>query len=176
MAFVDRLDDPQHRQIYAYWLRKRGQHRMPWRRDIDPAEIPRLLPNVLISEYLAEAGVERWRYRLAGTAVVTAFGRDPTGDYADEVTTGDYRAFIERIYGAVREKQRALFCEGEYMGTRELPMSAKRLLLPVTTDGREVNQVVTHFVFRLGAGVSPVIEVDCTEGSAKPAGPIESDP
>ncbi len=175
MSFVDCLNDPLQRQMYAYWQQKRGPRPMPSRADIDPTEIPRLLPNILISEYVAEAGVERWRYRLAGTAVAAAFGRNPTGHFADELTKGDYREFIERIHRVVREEQRALFCESEYTGASELRMSAKRLLLPVTTAGRYADQIITLLVFRLGTGFPAVIELDRTEGTTKHAGPILAD-
>jgi hypothetical protein len=175
MSFVDCLENPLHRQIYAYWQQKRGSRRMPSRADIDPTEIPRLLPNLLISEYLPEGEVGRWRYRLAGTAIAAAFGRNPTGRYIDELTKGDYRAFIERIHRMVREDQRALFCASEYTGARDIPMSAKRLLLPLTTDGQQVDQIITLLVFRLGTGLPAVIELDRTEGTTKHADPILAD-
>jgi len=172
MAFVDSVDDPLHRQMYAYWQQKCGSRRMPSRADIDPTEIPRLLPNLLISEHVTEGGIERWRYRLAGTAVAAAFGRNPTGHYIDELTKGAYREFIERIHRVVREEQRALFCASEYTGARDLRMSAKRLLLPLTTDGREVDQIITLLVFRLGTGPFAVIELDHADGATTHAGPI----
>lgn len=175
MSFIDCLEDPLHRQIYAYWQQKRGSRRMPSRADIDPTEIPRLLPNLLISEFIPKGDAGRWRYRLAGTAVATAFGRNPTGRYIDELTKGDYRAFIEHIHQMVREEQRALFCASEYMGARDLRMSAKRLLLPLTTDGQHVDQIITLMVFRLGTGLPAVIELDRTEGTTKHAGPILAD-
>ncbi len=175
MSFVDSLDDPLHRQIYAYWQQKRGSRRMPSRADIDPTEIPRLLPNLLISEHVPADGTGRWRYRLAGTAVVAAFGRNPTGHFIDELTKGDYRAFIEEIHRMVREEQRALFCASEYTGTRDLRMSAKRLLLPLTTDGEQADQIITLIVFRLGTGLPAVIELDHTEGTTKHAAPILAD-
>jgi len=172
MSFADCLDDPLHRQMYGYWQQKRGARRMPTRADIDPTEIPRLLPNLLISEYVPAGDAGRWRYRLAGTAVAAAFGRNPTGRYIDELTKGDYRAFIERIHGVVHDEQRALFCASEYTGPRDLRMSAKRLLLPLTTDGREVDQIISLLVFRLGTGLPAVIELDHTEGTTRHAGPI----
>ncbi|HXP73317.1 MAG TPA: PAS domain-containing protein [Stellaceae bacterium] len=175
MSFVDYLDDPLHRQMYSYWQEKRGPRRMPSRADIDPTEIPRLLPNLLISEHVAQGGTGRWRYRLAGTAVAAAFGRNPTGHYADELTKGDYRTFIERIHRTVREEQRALFCASEYTGARDLRMSAKRLLLPLTTDGTQVDQIISLLVFRLGTGLPAVIELDHTEGTTTHAGPILAD-
>ena len=176
MSFVDSIDDPLHRQMYAYWQQKCGSRRMPSRADIDPTEIPRLLPNLLISEHVSEGGIPRWRYRLAGTAVAAAFGRNPTGHYVDELTKGAYREFIERIHRVVREEQRAVFCASEYTGARDLCMSAKRLLLPLTTDGRQVDQIITLLVFRLGTGLPAVIRLDQTEGTTRHAGPILAEP
>jgi hypothetical protein len=172
MSFVDSIDDPLHRQMFAYWQQKRGTRRMPSRGDIDPTEIPRLLPNLLISEHVAEGGIERWRYRLAGTAVTAAFGRNPTGHFIDELTKGAYREFIERIHRVVREEERALFCASEYTGACAQRMSAKRLLLPLTTGGRQVDQIITLLVFRLGPRPPSVIELDQTEGTIEHAGPI----
>ena len=175
MVFVDSLEDPLHRQIYAYWQQKRRTRRMPSRADIDPTEIPRLLPNLLISEFVGGSGSGRWRYRLAGTAVTAAFGCNPTGRYIDELIKGDYRAFIEQIHGRVRTERRALFCASEYAGARDLRMSAKRLLLPLTTDGQDVDQIITLLVFRLGTGLPAVIELDRTEGTTRHADPILAD-
>jgi hypothetical protein len=172
MSFADCLDDPLQRQMYAYWQKKRGPRCMPSRRDIDPTEIPRLLPNVLISEYVPVGDGGRWRYRLCGTAVAAAFGCNPTGRFIDELTKGDYRAFIERIHRIVREEQRALFCASEYASAENLQISAKRLLLPLMTDGRQVDQIISLLVFRLGTGLPSVIELDRTEGTTTHAGPI----
>ncbi|HLJ20454.1 MAG TPA: PAS domain-containing protein [Stellaceae bacterium] len=175
MSFVDSLDDPLHRQIYAYWQQKRGSRCMPSRADIDPTEIPRLLPNLLISEYVTNGDAGRWRFRLAGTAIAAAFGCNPTGRYIDELTKGDYRTFIEHIHGTVRAERRALFCASEYTGARDMQISAKRLLLPLTTDGEQVEQIITLIVFRLGAGLPAVIELDRTEGTTRHADPILAD-
>jgi len=117
----------------------------------------------------------RWRYRLAGTAIAAAFNRNPTGRFIDELTTGDYRIFIERIHGIVRNERRALFCASEYTGARDLRMSAKRLLLPLTTDGEHVDQIISLLVFRLGTGLPAVIELDRTEGTTRHAGPVLAD-
>src|ERR1051325_6866611 len=64
--------DPVLGPVLRYWFDKRGARLMPSRRDIDPVEIePRLLPNLQITE-LVDGGA-RFRYRLAGTAIVEAY-------------------------------------------------------------------------------------------------------
>ncbi|WP_374380323.1 PAS domain-containing protein [Dongia sp.] len=68
--------------FHAYWLAKRGTWALPSWSDIDPSEIKRLLPNLIV------AGVEydplRIRYRLAGTMIVE-FRGEITGHYLGQI-------------------------------------------------------------------------------------------
>ena len=64
-----------HLDLYRYWLAKRGGRPMPPRSDINPTEIPALLPYLGIIE---KADGEL-RYRLMGTSMVEQLGFDATG-------------------------------------------------------------------------------------------------
>jgi hypothetical protein len=172
MSFVECLDDPRQRQMYDYWREKRAARRMPTRRDIDPVDIPRLLPNIMISEAIPGPTGGRYRYRLAGTAVVNAFGRDPTGHFVDELTNGAYRDFIIGLHRTVCEERRALFCESRYLAQPELLMVVRRLLLPVSEDDDHVNQVISLLVFRFGSKRPATIALDRTEGTTSHAEPV----
>ncbi len=77
----DFRSDPILGPAYEYWRSKCGARAMPRRRDIDPTEIPRLLPNLQIVEIVGT----RIRYRLAGTAIVEAYGEELAGKYIDEM-------------------------------------------------------------------------------------------
>ena len=55
---------------------------MPSRADIDPVDIPRLLPDVMLVERFADG---RYRYRLIGTENSRAHGMNATGRYLDEI-------------------------------------------------------------------------------------------
>lgn len=63
------------RRFMDYWLGKLEGGRMPRKAEIDPTEIPRLLPDLVVYERLAS---DNFRIRLAGTAVVRRLGMDPT--------------------------------------------------------------------------------------------------
>ena len=52
-----------HLDLYRYWLKKRGSGAMPSRSDIDPADIPALLPYVSL---VHKVGGE-FRFRLVGS-------------------------------------------------------------------------------------------------------------
>lgn len=62
--------------FFAYWLGKLNAGLMPAKAAIDPTEMPRLLPDLVLYERLAP---ERFKIRLAGTAVVRRVGLNPTG-------------------------------------------------------------------------------------------------
>jgi len=58
--------------FFDYWLSKCGDREIPQKSQIDPVEIPRLLPGIFIEEWDPAAGQSR--IRLAGE-----FHRDPDG-------------------------------------------------------------------------------------------------
>lgn len=60
------------RELLEYWRSKRGSRLMPARADIDPIEIPTLLPIIGLVDVLD--GGARFRFRLLGTEVVDAAG------------------------------------------------------------------------------------------------------
>lgn len=67
---------PTNARFLAYWLSKLEAGRVPSKAAIDPTEMPRLLPDLVLYERLAP---DAFRVRLAGTAVVRRLGVDPTG-------------------------------------------------------------------------------------------------
>lgn len=73
-------------ELLDYWDRCRNGRPMPARADINPAEIPALLPYLGLLDVLPTA--PRFRHRLIGTAVVAYFGRDATGLFVDEASYG----------------------------------------------------------------------------------------
>src|ERR1051326_8762365 len=72
-------------QAHDYWRHKAVGRAMPRRRDIDPTEIPKLLPDVMLVDVLPGG---HYRYRLIGTGNTQAHGVHATGRYLDEVLPG----------------------------------------------------------------------------------------
>src|SRR5258708_29988411 len=86
------LNDPLLVLGYDYWRAKRADRSMPRRSDIDPADIPTLLPHILITEMLEQG--TRYRYRPACSAVTEPVTRSLPCHHVDEIMTGPYREFI----------------------------------------------------------------------------------
>ena len=84
---ISEISSPNIHRLYVYWTAKRGLHPVPYRRDIDPADLKPLLPELTISEF--ETDPFRVRYRLVGTRVAEISGLDYTGLYLDQLDFGD---------------------------------------------------------------------------------------
>lgn len=155
-SFLDHLDEPL-RAMYAYWRSKRGGRTMPRRQSIEPSEIPRLLPHIMITEVIDHGA--RFRYRLSGGAVTEAFGRSLTNQYVDELLRGRYRDFIVGLYLDVCRNRRSVFCESRYRG-KSAGVTTKRLLMPLSEDDIEVNQVLAIQTFHYASCDRSVVIFD----------------
>lgn len=146
----DYLSDPVLGRALAYWRAKRGTRSMPRRRDIDPTEIAALLPYLQLIDVVD--GGTRFRYRLVGTGLVAAFGREYTGKYVDELFTGARLANAARVYATACNRRQPVFLRNRYSTTRDVVMVANRLYMPLSEDGREVNVIFGALTFEWGLG------------------------
>ncbi len=149
----DYNSDPVLAQALAYWRAKRRARAMPSRRDIDPTEIGPLLPHLPLIDVVD--GGTRYRYRLVGTSLVTAFGREYTGKYLDELFAGERLAYARRVYGTVCSQFKPVFLRNRYSSTRDVDMMANRLYMPLSADGSSVNVILGALTFEFGRGALP---------------------
>jgi len=127
--------------LYAYWDGKRGDRFAPMRAEIDPTEIPHLLPIMAISQVLESP--RRYVFRLVGTRLQAMLGRDLTGRWLDEVAYPDALEAARREFDYVVDAGEPLcsFWRGPWLGREH--WSFERLLLPLSEDGRHVDRVIT---------------------------------
>ena len=141
------LGDRRLEEAYNYWLGKAAGRAKPSRADIDPIEIPKLLPDVMLVERLDNG---RYRYRLIGTENARAHGVNATGRYLDEVLPGpDYCEHVLGLYEEAVRERRALYSECLFFSPlRHQPeRHTKVLFMPLSSDGASVNMVFVMQVF-----------------------------
>jgi hypothetical protein len=126
--------------LWAYWQGKRGGRAMPCRRDIDPTEIPRLLPHLQLVEFLEAE--DRFRYRLSGTAIAAAYGRELTGRFVDEVIPEPRRTLALHHCRLVRETAQPIFARTQYLSPVGAELVASRLILPLGDDPPRVTMLL----------------------------------
>jgi hypothetical protein len=139
-----------HLDLYAYWLSKRGTRTMPARSDITPADIPLLLPYLMI----VERDGDQFRYRLVGSAIARSVGYDATG-----VTVGSYlvapeaAAEARTIFRRVFTAPCPVFATGEFIFKTGIPLNMSLLTLPLSEDGTAVNMSISTLAARFAGSL-----------------------
>ena len=146
----ERMRSPIVREAYRYWASKQRAGLLPARADIDPIDIPRVLPHISLVE--RETGTGRFRCRLCGSSLVDILGRDPTGKYLDEVYP-DFESSESRRY---RDQVFEMGKPSHRIGrpTLRFPrdfVSVERLYLPLAEVGHRVSMVMGVMVFTMDA-------------------------
>lgn len=135
-----RLDHPGFVELYAYWDDKRAGRWAPARKDIDPVEIPHLLPNMFIYEVTRDP--LDYRMVLFGTSLAILFGADLTNRTFDEIFSGPSAANIRRDYDQVVESREPLVTFHSAQWIDRDFVSYQRLVLPLSDDGKDVTKLI----------------------------------
>lgn len=129
--------------LRSYWqgLHKKGV--APSRADIEPLEIPGLLPHLLLLDVIPEP--LDFRYRLIGTHIVSRSVSDYTGQLVSNLPGQQPPSVIWNLY------------EKAYMSKKPCCMAVPQLnipetsveiqALPLSADGRSVNMLIGSVVF-----------------------------
>lgn len=144
----DVSDCPIFRELVAYWDAKRGDRVLPLRVDIDPTELRAHLPSLIIIECLP--GLTDFRFRLIGTEVAQAHGRDGTGktvrqlyEAADPV----FCDFLLRIYREVATHGALGRAGGSMRYVSREHRCADALLLPIAGGDGSVQWILGELLF-----------------------------
>jgi hypothetical protein len=133
------LSAPRFKEAFAYWQSKLAGRLMPSRRDIDPVEIPRLLPYVMLVDVLRDP--LDFRYRLIGTEVRDILHGDYTGKRYSEVPGKGAGSVVWSHYETVVVRKQPFLCTPPYVGPDRKLQRCDNLLLPLSDDGDTVNMV-----------------------------------
>ena len=140
------ITDARLQEAYDYWCRIGAGRSMPRRRDLDPTDIPRLLPHVM----LVDVDGGRYRYRLIGTANAQEHGMNATGLYVDDVLKGpEYRGHALRLYDETVHSGRPVYSESLFLSPSggAIERHTKALFMPLSEDGSAVTQVLVAQIF-----------------------------
>jgi hypothetical protein len=159
-AFSDITVDDRLKQLLSYWREKRQGRLLPRRADVDPTEIPGLLPNIMLTEVTPEG---RYRYRLVGTTIDVHAASQLTGRYVDQAFLAQaYADYMVGLYDLVVKDVRIVYTEGTFLADHDAsPRWMKRLMMPLSSDGRSVDVVFSGQVYHFeGTGSGPLKRQD----------------
>ncbi|WP_374373770.1 PAS domain-containing protein [Dongia sp.] len=137
-------------RLLGYVDQKRGGNRWARRSDIDPCEIPGLLPHLWLIE-VAE-GSPRLLVRLAGTRVESVYGRSLTGIHLENLDWGPNSARIFASLHGMADTGRGHFLDVAAHVTPRLARRVQRLGLPLSEDQERVSHLllVAFYAFTRG--------------------------
>lgn len=131
---------PRLRELYRYWRGLVVGGRLPCRRDIDATELGTLLPHINLLD--VGATPDDLRYRLAGGAIVRAFGFEPRGltraeIRARHVAPAAYADFDEtsRQTHDVAARRIIAYTHDRMTSYDRQFIAYARLMLPLSEDG-----------------------------------------
>lgn len=139
----NRLQRPVHRSAFLYWSER--QHLVggiPGRQDIDPLDIPSLLPWVNLIEVHRSPGGLRYRHRLVGTAIVDIRDRDGTGRWFDELYGAERLSRVQRLLSTVVWSGLPNLFEDDLRDIGKPYWRHGALILPLATDHQRVDMLL----------------------------------
>jgi hypothetical protein len=124
----------------AYWDRIRGGRAMPARGDIDPADMPKLLPNIMLVDVLRAPDLD-FVFRLIGTgvhAIISSNYRGKRFSVIPHMASGN-KVWTE--YAAVADRRRPFTGPVDYVGNDQYVRGIRHCLMPLSNDGESVNMI-----------------------------------
>ena len=149
---LDDLVEPSLRELRAYWDAKRGERDMPGRSDIDPIEMPRLLPLIFMVR-LAREPLE-FTYSLVGGENAEAHGQNFTGWKVHDLDSlwPGYGMWMHDFYAYVvrRGKPRAASGVMSFLDRGFYEFEA--VYLPLAAADGEISHIMGGAVYRMVRG------------------------
>lgn len=131
-------DYPALSALLTLWERKRRGRLAPQRRDFTAEDLHLWFGNLMVLDVIEEG--RDFLYRLYGTDVATAFGRDMTNRLVSEFPA-PVGEFIMSNYREIIAQPRPMFCEH----TPPIEVSVyswQRLILPLSENGTAISQIL----------------------------------
>jgi hypothetical protein len=131
------------RALLRYWAEKSAGLAIPFRRQIDPTEIPSILPIVLLAD-VTPAGA---RMRLLGTEATSAYGRETRNYLVSDIQLGEFTVSWQDAFLRVMQSARPACAAGTYLRGTEL-CRVETVLTPLTEDGSSISQIFGGLLIR----------------------------
>jgi hypothetical protein len=141
---AEQITSPRVGAMHRYWQSKCRDRSLPLRAAIDPTEIPRLLPYLVIAEI--EAPPMRVRYRLVGTQVVEDNGSDFTNRYLEDCNFA-VETLLRECYRRLVETRAPVFAyyewhKVEWQGAKGAIGANETGFFPLSSDGARVDLAI----------------------------------
>jgi len=125
------LTQPGTKLVFDYWNALRNGRRLPRRSEVDPAALRALLPNVFI---LQRYDSEHVVFRVAGTALCAAFGRELRDHNFVTLWSRNCQPVIRDLLLQLAEKAQVATVRADGATLDKRTLSTETVLLPLADD------------------------------------------
>ena len=140
MLEIAQGDAPFLEELLALWKARRGERRMPARRDFDAVELMRYGGRIALID--VEYEPKRYRFRLIGSRMTEVLGRDSTGRYVDELYNDDFYETAVGPYERVLRDREPVTLHGNMKRMGKEFLRFHSLDLPLSSDGERVDMIM----------------------------------
>ncbi|MDF1722359.1 MAG: PAS domain-containing protein [Minwuia sp.] len=130
--------------LESYWRSKCVASSLPTRRDIDPAEIRRLLAHIALIDVDPDSGA--FSYRLVGTRVVQQLAYDPTGEDLQDCAGTEQGSPFWVFLSAIAANLAPRAAEVPYFGNNASFGTVRLNGFPLVIGGR-IDKILLGFSF-----------------------------
>lgn len=134
---ADKICSLRIRTAYNYWLSICNGRQFPSRQDINPVDIPNLLPYVFLVN--VPENQQEMNIRLLGSAIVDFLGHDPTGKLLQEHLHDDNSIQLLDGYHQVLENRCGHYLENSLFTGCSETIRYNRLLCPLSSDNQNID-------------------------------------
>lgn len=141
----DQISEPMLSLLHAYWDSKRGDRRFPGRSDLDPVDIPSLLPSIFLIEVHRDPF--DFIFRLAGGVLTGCYGCGMAGGRLGDLPGSATQELQEQAARAARSG-RPVLLSGPLRTSVDSFQRADHLLLPLGESPSRVDMLIGGAIFR----------------------------
>ena len=139
MQEMEKISFEELRELLDYWKDCRSDGEVPLRTDVDPIDIPQLLPHLCLVDVLD--GGDDYKFRVVGTAVVDGIGEDWTGKTAREVEFDGRYPDVSDQYRKVVETRAPVWADND-MNINDRRLRFEILILPLSDENGQVTKIL----------------------------------
>ena len=153
LGTVEEISEPRYRplkELYAYWLAKKGSRIAPSRSTIIPSEIRALLPTIALVDVIGDP--PRFCFRLFGTGLAEAYGQDLTGKFLDEIDLNGIATDILRQAERVIKACCIQVSRDRFTKRDGRHVEYERIALPLSNDGQTMDIILVGFLIEVAFG------------------------
>ncbi len=136
-------------QLEKFWNKLRGDHEIPFERDMDIADLEELWPFCFIIEIIArDEGEIAYMYSYIGESIIEAYGDDLTGKSVYAHLIAPYTADLLKKFAEVSAEKKPMADDSEFVNLQGALIRYRQGLVPLAYPDGSVGYILGAMKWR----------------------------